>query len=97
MDDQGRLLGEINAVILLKITDERLLTQPVTSLLSKSSVILSTNMSVLDAYSCLQNFVGISIPVIANETSRQFVGVLYENKLTSAYLQAVEQSRQERS
>ena len=95
IDHERRLLGQINGIMLLELIDERSLSEPVTRFLSKPFIVLHAQMNALEAFSSLKNFVGVSVPVVANEASYRFVGVVYESTLMRTYLNAVAQSQRE--
>lgn len=95
IDHEGRLLGQINGIILLKLVDERSLSEPVTHFLSKPPIILHAQMNVLETFAMLKDFVGVSVPVVADKKSYHFVGVVYESAVMRAYLNAVAQSQQD--
>ena len=95
IDHEGRLLGQINGITLLELVDKKLLSEPVTRFLSKPFIVLQAQMNVLEAFSSLKNFVGVSVPVVTNEASYRFVGVVYESTVMRTYLDAVAQSQRE--
>lgn len=95
VDHEGRLLGQIDAARLLKINNTQLCAKPVSDLMFQPAVILSAQMNVLDASAKLHDFVGFSIPVVDNEISGYFSGVIYQNKVMRTYLKITKQSEQE--
>lgn len=95
IDHEKRLLGQINGVALFSLNDENLLSEPITRYISEPAIVLHAQMNVLEAFSSLKDFVGVSIPVVTDETSYQFGGVVYESTVMRAYLNAAEQSQQD--
>lgn len=88
IDDAGQLLGRIDAVVVLKVNNEDSFNKLVSFFLSKPKVVLQEQMSLLDATTTLQSSADNSIPVIDDETSRQFVGIIDKNVLMQAVLSA---------
>ena len=95
IDHDKRLLGQINAVVLSALADEISLSEPVTRFLTKPGMVLHAQMDVLEVFSTLKDFVGVSVPVVTDETSYHFVGVVYESTVVRTYLNAIKQSQQE--
>jgi chloride channel protein, CIC family len=92
---QHQLLGQINVLQLLEMNDECLQAQSVSNFLSEPPVVFEANMNVLETFPKLKDFVGVNIPVVADGTSKQFVGIIYASKLADTYLQALEKARQD--
>ncbi len=88
IDNERRLLGRVDAVVLLEINDEASCDKSVASFLSKPSIVLQEQMNLLEAATILQSSTDNSIPVVDDEVSRQFVGVVDKNVLMQAVLRA---------
>lgn len=86
VDDEGRLLGRIDAVVLLGINDEASLDKSVACFLSKPHIVLYEQMNLLDVVTTLRFSAGNSLPVIDDDVSRQLVGVVDKNVLMQAVL-----------
>ncbi len=93
VNEQQQLLGQINVLNLLEMNNEHLQTQSVSKFLSEPTVVLEENMSVLEIFPRLKDFVGVNIPVVTDATSKQLVGIIYASKLADTYLQALEKAR----
>ncbi len=86
VDDKGRLLGLVDAMVLFKINDEESLNKSITYVLSKPKIILSGQESLLDIATMLPYSTSNSMPVIEDDVSRQLVGVVDKNVLMQAVL-----------
>jgi CIC family chloride channel protein len=95
VDHENRLLGQISATTLLRINDERTFSQPVNQFMSKPPITLTPQMNVLDTFDQLRDFVGVSVPVVTDKTSRHFKGIIHENTVMHTYLKVTQQSEQE--
>ena len=95
IDHEGRLLGQVNGVMLLTLVDEKSLSAPVTRFLAKPPIILDAQMNVLEAFALLKDFVGVSVPVVTDKRSYHFSGVVYESTVMRTYLRAVAKSQQD--
>ncbi len=93
INEQQQLLGQINVLNLLGLNEEHLRMQSVDKFLSEPAVILEENMSILEIFPQLKDFVGVNIPVVADDASKQLVGIIYTSKLAEIYLQTLENAR----
>jgi len=95
VNKNNQLLGQVNIQKFLEINDEQLMAQPISHFLSEPPVILEADMNILETFPKLKNFVGVNIPVVTDDASKQFIGVIHESKLANAYLQALDKTQRD--
>lgn len=88
VNHDGRLLGQISAVTLLEIPNKESFEKSVTCFLTKPKTVWQEQMNLLEITTLLQEDAGNTIPVIVDEISYKFVGVVDKNAVVQMALNA---------
>ena len=95
VDQDQRLLGRASLFDLARAEQEGLAEKPVGQVATLPKRILEMNTNLHEAMQMLPEFVGISVPVVAERQDMRLVGIIHEGDLIGAYDAAVEQARSE--
>ena len=85
LDSNKCFMGKVLITELIKSNEKPGESESLETLFVKDPLILASDLSVLQSIEACRSFVGESIPVVENSTN-QFVGVISEADLFSAYL-----------
>lgn len=93
VDESGAYMGTVSIrEIMAALSGDGSLEQPVSAYAHRAALVLNPHDSVWDAMSRLDSFVGESIPVVENG---RLAGVVTEAAIIGAYLQTLNEIRQE--
>jgi CIC family chloride channel protein len=93
--ENQRLLGRASLFDLARAEQQGLAKKPVGEVATLPKRILEMSTDLHEAMQMLPEFVGISLPVVADRQGMQLVGIIHESHLIAAYDAAVEQARSE--
>jgi CIC family chloride channel protein len=92
--DGNRLLGELDNARVLQIEGSST-DMTVADLCRPVQHVLHADTDVFSAIDTLQDFVGTSVPVVQGDDGAELVGIVFEGRLMTAYLEAVNEAREE--
>ena len=95
VDDRVVLIGQVSLAQVLAAMDAGRDDEPVANIASVPGVVLEAEENLDAALQALRYFVGISVPVVADDASRKLEGVVFSSSVVGAYNDAVEQARRE--
>jgi Mg/Co/Ni transporter MgtE len=95
VDVCGALLGGVSIHRLVRAQQAKSGSASISSVAEMPALTLQPDTNLHQALLELRDFVGVSIPVIADPVSRRVIGVIHENAVINAYNEAVDQARDE--
>ena len=97
VEPDGRLLGHITLADAWDTLKQEKHNPPLTArdLVKKPDHILTEDTDLHTGFEIIEQFVGVSIPVIDNSDDRRLTGIIYESSIIQAYNQAVKTARGE--
>ena len=89
IDDDRALVGSLSLTTLV-ISEEN---QTAAEISETPKIVLKESDSAWSGFVSLEDFEGMSVPVVDNEEDRKLIGAVYPSDFVSAYRKAIEQSR----
>ncbi|WP_424946825.1 chloride channel protein [Candidatus Spongiihabitans sp.] len=96
LDENNRYIGTVSLIQLMALlNNEASLNEQCAKHALVEQVVLTPDTSIWSAMEKVQDFVGESIPVIANDSSGIMLGVVYEATIVKAYMDTLHHIRRE--
>lgn len=95
VDDAGKLIGQVTLYDVVKACHDGEADTLAGDLATLPDIIIEGDSHLHATMQSLNEFVGISVPVIDDREHMKLLGIIFENSVISAYNEAVEQARDE--